>query len=60
MKNTIDTLLNYLGQNSTWRGIILVAASFGLALEPELQNHIIAAALGLVGIINVLRNGGKK
>jgi len=40
--------------------MILVAASFGLVLEPELQNHIIAAALGLVGIINVLRNGGKK
>jgi len=60
MEKTIDTLLNYLGQSSTWRGAILVAASFGLVLEPELQNHIIAAALGLVGIINVFRNGGKK
>jgi hypothetical protein len=60
MKNTIDTLLNYLGQSSTWRGGILVLGSFGVVLEPELSNHIIAAMLGLVGIINILRNGGKK
>jgi hypothetical protein len=60
MEKTIDTLLNYLGQSSTWRGVILVAASFGIVFEPELQNHIIGAALGLVGIINILRNGGKK
>lgn len=59
MKSKIDTLLNYLGQNSTWRGIILVAASFGVVFEPELQNHIIGAALGLVGIINIVRNGSK-
>jgi hypothetical protein len=38
----------------------LVAASFGVVFEPELQGHIIGAALGLVGIINILRNGGKK
>jgi hypothetical protein len=60
MKNTIDALLNYLGQSSTWRGMILVAASFGLVMEPQLQSHIIAVALGIVGIINVFRNGGKK
>lgn len=59
MKNKIDTLLNYLSQNSTWRGIILVAASFGIVFEPELQTHIIGAALGIVGIINILRNGSK-
>jgi hypothetical protein len=60
MKNTIDTLLKYLGQSSTWRGAILVLGSFGVVLEPELSNHIIAAMLGLVGTINILRNGGKK
>lgn len=59
MKNKIDTLLNYLSQNSTWRGLILVAASFGIVFEPELQNHIIGAALGIIGIINILRNGSK-
>ena len=57
MKNLTDTLLNYAGQTSTWRGLIFVAASLGLTLDPELQNHIIAAALGLVGIINIVRKG---
>ena len=57
MKTLIDTLLNYAGQTSTWRGLIFVAASLGLTLDPELQNHIIAAALGLVGIINIVRKG---
>lgn len=57
MKTLIDTLLNYAGQTSTWRGLIFVAASLGLTLDPELQNHIVAAALGLVGIINVFRKG---
>jgi hypothetical protein len=53
----IDTLLNYAGQNSTWRGLIFVSASLGLTLDPELQNHIVAAALALVGIINITRKG---
>jgi hypothetical protein len=57
MKKMIDTLLNYAGQNSTWRGLIFVAASLGLTLDPELQNHIVAAALALVGIINIARKG---
>lgn len=55
----MNKLLEYLGQSSTWRGIILIAGSFGVVLEPELQAHIIAAALGLVGIINVVRNSKK-
>jgi len=57
MKKLTDTILDYAGQSSTWRGLIFVAASLGLTLDPELQNHIIAAALGLVGIINVFRKG---
>jgi hypothetical protein len=57
MKKMIDTLLNYAGQNSTWRGLIFVSASLGLTLDPELQNHIVAAALALVGIINITRKG---
>jgi hypothetical protein len=56
----IDTALNYLGQSSTWRGIILIAGSFGIVLEPQLANQIVATAIGAVGIINLLRNSGKK
>jgi hypothetical protein len=57
MKTLIDTLLARLGENSTWRGILLVATAVGVKLEPDLQNAILAAGLGLVGLINVLRKG---
>jgi hypothetical protein len=57
MKSLIDTLLARLGENSTWRGILLVATAVGVKLEPDLQNAILAAGLGLVGLINVLRKG---
>jgi hypothetical protein len=57
MKNLIDTLLARLGENSTWRGILLVATAVGVKLEPDLQSAILAAGLGLVGLINVLRKG---
>jgi len=48
-------LLDRLSENSTWRGLILVATALGVRMEPDLQNQIVAAGLGLVGVINVLR-----
>jgi hypothetical protein len=57
MKSLIDTLLARLGENSTWRGFLLVATAVGVKLEPDLQNAILAAGLGLVGLINVVRKG---
>ena len=53
----INIALDRLSENSTWRGMILVATALGLKLDPELQNQILAAGLGLVGLINVLRKG---
>jgi hypothetical protein len=50
-------VLDRLSENSTWRGLILVAVALGVKLEPELQNQIIAAGLGLVGTINIFRKG---
>jgi hypothetical protein len=57
MKTLIDTLLARMGENSTWRGLLLVATAVGVKLEPDLQNAILAAGLGLVGLINVVRKG---
>lgn len=51
----VNIVLERLSENSTWRGIILVATALGVKLDPELQNQILAAGLGLVGVINVLR-----
>jgi hypothetical protein len=50
-------ILDRLSENSTWRGLILVAVALGVKIEPELQNQIIAAGLGLVGTINIFRKG---
>ena len=57
MKNLLNTLLEKLSENSTWRGIILIATAVGVKIEPELQESIIVAGLGLVGLINVIRKG---
>lgn len=53
----INILLEKLSENSTWRGLILIATALGVQLEPELQNHIVAGGLSLIGLINVLRKG---
>jgi hypothetical protein len=55
--NAIYFVLDRLSENSTWRGLILVAVALGVKLEPEMQNQIIAAGLGLVGTINIFRKG---
>jgi hypothetical protein len=53
----LSTIVDSLSQNSTWRGLILIATAAGVNLSPELQAQIIAAGLGLVGLINVIRKG---
>lgn len=51
----MDYVIDRLAENSTWRGLILVATATGVHLSPELSNAIVTAGLGLVGLINVLR-----
>lgn len=53
----VNVILERLSENSTWRGILLIATAVGLKLEPELQNAILGAGLGLIGLINVVRKG---
>jgi hypothetical protein len=57
MKKIIEVLLQRLSENSTWRGLILIATAVGVKIEPELQEAILVAGLGLVGLINVIRKG---
>jgi hypothetical protein len=51
----IEVILEKLSENSTWRGLILLAMALGLKLDPELQNQILTTGLSLVGLINVIR-----
>lgn len=53
----INIALERLSENSTWRGLILVATALGVKLDPDLQNQILAAGLSLVGLINIIRKG---
>lgn len=52
-----DWIFDRLKENSTWRGLILLAGVFGAKLRPDEQEAIIAAALSLVALINIFRNG---
>lgn len=55
--NVLNVLLGKLAENSTWRGLILLATALGVRLDPEQANAIIAAGLAIVGVVNVLRKG---
>lgn len=57
MKNILNVIVERLGENSTWRGLILLGTAVGLRLSPEMQSQIIATGLSLVGLINVIRKG---
>jgi len=52
----MKTILDYLKQESTWRGIILIATVAGLSINPEQQTAIIQAGLGLIGVMLAFRN----
>ena len=53
------TVLKYLEQQSTWKGLIGVATAAGIALSPEQVAAITAAGIGLISLINVFRNETK-
>ena len=57
MMSLIGIVIARLSENSTWRGLILVATALGVKLEPELQNQIVTTGLSLVGLINIVRKG---
>lgn len=52
----MDRVFSALSQESTWRGIVGIATATGVTLHPELQGHIIAVGMTLIGIINVSKN----
>lgn len=53
----VNIILERLSENSTWRGLLLIATAVGVKLNPELQNQIITTGLSAVGLINVIRKG---
>ena len=57
MMSLLGIVMERLGENSTWRGLILVVTALGVNMEPALQNQIVTAGLSLVGLINIIRKG---
>lgn len=55
-----DYLITKLQEPSTWRGFISLATASGVMITPEQTTAIIAAGLGLMGLINVFRTEIKK
>ena len=52
--NFLKVIMKYLNQSSTYKGLFSVLAAFGVVMKPELADAIIACALGIIGLINVL------
>lgn len=38
---------------STWRGLVWIVSAFGVVLEPDEQNAIVAAGMAVAGLIGV-------
>lgn len=58
MVDAIRRVMNYLlarsREASTWRGLVLVATAFGVALSADQQEAIIATGLLIAGLIGAL------
>ena len=44
-------ILDRLSEMSTWRGIVAMVTAAGVALSPDQSNAIVAAGLGIIGVI---------
>ena len=55
----MNWILDRLKENSTWRGLILLAALGGAKLNPDQQEAIVTAGLALVALLNVFRKETK-
>lgn len=49
-----NLIMNYLSQSSTYKGIFTILAACGIIVSPDLSNAIIALALAVIGLIDVI------
>lgn len=47
-------VIDQLKQPSTWRGMTMLATSFGIVIRPELMEQIIVTGTAVAGLIGVL------
>lgn len=51
----MNEIMRRLKQRSTWMGIFAILGAFGLQVESDLAEAIIATGMGIIGIINVAK-----
>ena len=49
-----EVIFKYLSQPSTYKGLFGLLAAFGVVVKPELSDAIIACAIGVIGLIDVI------
>ena len=58
MSAVVSYLVEKLKEPSTWRGAIWIVTAFGLVLEPEQKEAIVAFGMTLAGLIGVFIEKG--
>jgi len=58
-QNQTKNMIEKLKEESTWRGIIALATSLGITIQPEMINIIVSLGIGLIGLINVIKKQRK-
>lgn len=58
MSAIVSYLVEKLKEPSTWRGIIWIVTAFGLVLEPEQKEAVVAFGMTLAGLIGVFVEKG--
>lgn len=56
MNKYVSAFIEKFSQESTWRGIVALLTAFGVTLEPDKANAIIAAGLFVIGTINFAKD----
>ena len=59
LAESVEWIADQLTQNSTWRGLIEIAAAAAIIANPVKAPEIVAAALAAVGAINTIRKGAR-
>ena len=54
MNQAAEYAIKRLNEPSTWRGLILLATSAGVAISEEASGQIVAFGLGLAGLVGAL------
>lgn len=54
MKTIFARLAVSLSQPSAWRGLLYIGTAAGIAINPALQDSIVAVGLALAGLVGVL------